>query len=128
MNSSQGGDPSRINRVPSTATIISPQKTESFMSFFRPNIDDIEGYVPGEQPQETGWIKLNTNENAWPPPRVYPVPAFDRSLQRNPSDAIQAGAYDVTDVDQPTYDRINARYGLHLKMRMKAFLQKLSNN
>ena len=65
------------------------------------------------------------NENAWPPPRAYPVPAFDRSQQRNPSDAIQAGAYDVTDVDQRTYDRINARYGLNLQMRMKAFLNTL---
>jgi histidinol-phosphate aminotransferase len=41
------------------------------MSFFRPSIDRIDGYVPGEQPQESGWIKLNTNENPYPPsPRV----------------------------------------------------------
>lgn len=37
------------------------------MSLFRPAIDKIEGYVPGEQPQEPGWIKLNTNENPYPP-------------------------------------------------------------
>ena len=37
------------------------------MSVFRPAIDRIEGYVPGEQPQETGWVKLNTNENPYPP-------------------------------------------------------------
>jgi histidinol-phosphate aminotransferase len=36
-------------------------------SLFRPDIDRIEGYTPGEQPQETGWIKLNTNENPYPP-------------------------------------------------------------
>lgn len=41
------------------------------MSLFRPNIDRIEGYTPGEQPQEAGWVKLNTNENPYPPsPRV----------------------------------------------------------
>lgn len=41
------------------------------MSLFRPNIERIEGYLPGEQPQETGWVKLNTNENPYPPsPRV----------------------------------------------------------
>jgi len=41
------------------------------MSLFRPAVDRIEGYVPGEQPQEPGWIKLNTNENPYPPsPRV----------------------------------------------------------
>ena len=40
-------------------------------SLFRPDIDRIEGYTPGEQPQETGWIKLNTNENPYPPsPKV----------------------------------------------------------
>jgi histidinol-phosphate aminotransferase len=41
------------------------------MSLFRPNIDQIAGYAPGEQPQEAGWVKLNTNENPYPPsPRV----------------------------------------------------------
>ncbi len=37
------------------------------MSLFRPDIDRIEGYVPGEQPQESDWVKLNTNENPYPP-------------------------------------------------------------
>ncbi|MEX0702176.1 MAG: histidinol-phosphate transaminase [Planctomycetales bacterium] len=41
------------------------------MSLFRPEIDRIAGYAPGEQPQEAGWVKLNTNENPYPPsPRV----------------------------------------------------------
>ena len=36
--------------------------------FFRPNIDDMEGYVPGEQPKpSSGITKLNTNENPYPP-------------------------------------------------------------
>jgi histidinol-phosphate aminotransferase len=36
-------------------------------TLFRPDIDRIEGYTPGEQPQDAGWIKLNTNENPYPP-------------------------------------------------------------
>ena len=41
------------------------------MSFFRPELDRLAGYVPGEQPQDSGWTKLNTNENPYPPsPRV----------------------------------------------------------
>src|SRR2546426_10200314 len=39
--------------------------------FLRPNIRAMAGYVPGEQPQTQGFIKLNTNENPYPPsPRV----------------------------------------------------------
>lgn len=41
------------------------------MSLFRPSLDRIAGYMPGEQPQDSGWIKLNTNENPYPPsPKV----------------------------------------------------------
>ena len=41
------------------------------MSWFRPHILELAGYVPGEQPQGGGFIKLNTNENPYPPsPRV----------------------------------------------------------
>ncbi|PLX88468.1 MAG: histidinol-phosphate aminotransferase, partial [Desulfuromonas sp.] len=34
---------------------------------FRKNIAEMAGYIPGFQPQEEGWIKLNTNENPYPP-------------------------------------------------------------
>lgn len=39
--------------------------------FVRPVIHSMQGYVPGEQPQDRRYIKLNTNENPYPPsPRV----------------------------------------------------------
>lgn len=42
------------------------------MSFIRPNIRAMAGYVPGEQPRDGEFIKLNTNENPYPPsPRVF---------------------------------------------------------
>jgi histidinol-phosphate aminotransferase len=37
------------------------------MPYTRPEIEAMAGYVPGEQPQEGGFIKLNTNENPYPP-------------------------------------------------------------
>lgn len=39
--------------------------------YTRKNIAGMEGYVPGEQPKDRRYIKLNANENAYPPsPRV----------------------------------------------------------
>jgi histidinol-phosphate aminotransferase len=35
--------------------------------FLRPNLLAMAGYTPGEQPQTDGFIKLNTNENPYPP-------------------------------------------------------------
>src|SRR3954447_7618304 len=37
--------------------------------YFRPHIDRMAGYVPGEQPRDGGFIKLHTNEDPYPPPR-----------------------------------------------------------
>ena len=46
------------------------------MSYFRPEIEAMAGYVPGEQPQEGEFIKLNTNENPYPP-----SPAVARAIE-----------------------------------------------
>ena len=60
---------------------------DSRFSFVRPEILAMAGYVPGEQPQESGYIKLNTNENPYPPsPAVRQAieEAVARGLQKYP--------------------------------------------
>ena len=45
--------------------------TNDMFQFLRPAIRAMAGYTPGEQPRDDGYIKLNTNENPYPPsPRV----------------------------------------------------------
>ena len=54
---------------------------------FRPHIERMSGYVPGEQPRAGEFIKLNTNENPYPPsPRVAEaiVRALDGRLRLYP--------------------------------------------
>lgn len=56
-------------------------------SYFRTEIDRMDGYVPGEQPKIDNLCKLNTNENAFPPsPRVKrAIAEFDwERLRRYP--------------------------------------------
>ncbi len=67
------------------------------MSLICRHIEKLQGYTPGEQPRFEGMIKLNTNENPYPPSpkvgealhafdyrklRLYPDPIFTQVRQR----------------------------------------------
>ncbi len=59
----------------------------------RPLVRDLHAYVPGEQPKIKGLIKLNTNENPYPPsPRVLAAvrAAVDGRLRLYPNPTAQA--------------------------------------
>ncbi|ODS32380.1 MAG: histidinol-phosphate aminotransferase [Candidatus Scalindua rubra] len=46
-------------------------ETKKQSNYFRKNINKMRGYIPGEQPQDGVYIKLNTNENPYSPsPKV----------------------------------------------------------
>ncbi|MGC9454688.1 MAG: histidinol-phosphate transaminase [Phycisphaerae bacterium] len=75
------------------------------MPWFNDNIERMAAYVPGEQTAETDVVKLNTNENAYPPsPRVLQALAeFDPEMLRRYPDAMarrfREAAAKVLDVD-----------------------------
>jgi len=69
---SEMGSRARIYPVILSKKLLTQRRKE--MSYFRDNIQQMEGYSPGFQPhhwRDEGWIKLNTNEDPFPPsPKV----------------------------------------------------------
>ncbi|HEX4147946.1 MAG TPA: histidinol-phosphate transaminase [Pirellulales bacterium] len=70
-------------------------------SYFRPAVDRLAGYTPGEQPQAGKFIKLNTNEN---PYRASPAvaraiaAAVEQGLERYPDPTATAFRQRAADV------------------------------
>jgi len=75
------------------------------MTYFRPELVQMQGYVPGEQPQAGKFIKLNTNENPYPPSPAVKLAisaVLERGLTRYPdpmASAFRRRAGEVLDVD-----------------------------
>ena len=72
----------------------------------RPSVQALKAYVPGEQPQGAGWIKLNTNENWFVSPSVLSavVAAATHDLRRYPDPVCT----DLREVKCPVRDRFAA--------------------
>jgi histidinol-phosphate aminotransferase len=61
------------------------EKPKAFMSrYWTDTVNQLDPYTPGEQPQDQQYIKLNTNENPYPPsPRVISaLDEFDKQRLR----------------------------------------------
>jgi len=81
---------------------------EDILKLALPHIVRLEAYAPGLQPGESGWIKLNTNENPYPPSphvaeavrRELGADGFSLRLYPNPkSDALRAAIARVHGLD-----------------------------
>ena len=85
------------NRLHAQADLIAESAGDLVGGFTRPIVDRMVGYVPGEQPRDRRYIKLNTNENPYPPSarvidavraaagaelRLYPDPTADALRDR----------------------------------------------
>ena len=78
-------------------------------NMYRPAVTALSGYVPGEQPPPGKFIKLNTNENPYPPPQ--PVVdaikrAADGTLNRYPdatSHAFRCAAAEALNLPGPEW-------------------------
>lgn len=78
--------------------------SDSIQKLFRSDIASMSPYTPGEQPQTGKAIKLNTNENPYPPsPRVIEaIQQATSKLERYPDPlgtSFRRAASDVLDVD-----------------------------
>ncbi|UCE99721.1 MAG: histidinol-phosphate transaminase [Planctomycetota bacterium] len=79
------------------------------MGYFRENIDKCEGYEPGFQPQQKDVVKLNTNENPYPPsPKVLEALAGigGEQLRRYPDPAGEAFRQAASEVNGVSADYI----------------------
>jgi len=104
-------------------------ESEVDMGYFRRNIESAKGYEPGYQPAETDVIKLNTNENPYPPsPNVMKVLSqiSSEQLRRYPDPMANAFREAAADVNAVQPDNIMCCNGGDelLKMAFQAFCDK----
>ncbi len=91
-----------------------PLRNLGAMGYFRENIERMTGYVPGFQPREPGFVKLNTNENPYPPsPRAVEAmrEACGESIRKYPEPLATAFRRQAAEVLCTRPERIMAGFG-----------------
>ena len=97
-----------------------------YKSYFRSVVDAMAGYAPGEQPKMLDLVKLNTNENPFPPsPAVLgALESFDGTmLRRYPDPMADALCSAIAEVNNVTRNMVVAGNGSDdiLTMTFRAF-------
>lgn len=82
------------------------KKSFDALSKSLPHIQAMHAYVPGEQPQGEGWVKLNTNENPYPP-----TPLVDK--------AVAAEVAQLRRYPEPTSGKLRTAIGERFGMTAK---------
>ena len=99
---------------------------KKYKSYFRTVVDAMAGYTPGEQPKMLDLVKLNTNENPFPPsPAVLgALESFDGTmLRRYPDPMADALCTAIAEVNGVSRDMVIAGNGSDdiLTMTFRAF-------
>lgn len=99
---------------------------KEYKSYFRSVVDEMAGYAPGEQPKMLDLVKLNTNENPFPPsPAVLgALETFDGSmLRRYPDPMADSLCSAIAEVNNVTRNMVIAGNGSDdiLTMTFRAF-------
>ena len=99
---------------------------KEYNSYFRSTVDEMAGYAPGEQPKMLDLVKLNTNENPFPPsPAVLgALETFDGAmLRRYPDPMADSLCAAIAEVNNVTRNMVVAGNGSDdiLTMTFRAF-------
>ena len=97
-----------------------------YKSYFRSVVDEMAGYAPGEQPKMLDLVKLNTNENPFPPPPAVlgALETFDGAmLRRYPDPMADSLCTAIAEVNNVTRNMVVAGNGSDdiLTMTFRAF-------
>ena len=98
----------------------------------RPLVRELHAYVPGEQPKVKGLIKLNTNENPYPPsPKVLSAmqAAIDGRMRLYPNPSAQLLREQLADLHKCSPDQIIIGNGSDelLALGVRAFVEPAAN-
>ena len=98
----------------------------------RPLVRELHAYVPGEQPKVKGLIKLNTNENPYPPsPKVLSAmrAAIDGRMRLYPNPSAQLLREQLATLHQCSSDQIIIGNGSDelLALGVRAFVEPAAN-